>query len=285
MTPSPHIHGGDKLSFPRKRESTSHTWDDFMPFDESLIRTYDCDDDLIQAVCRDRTPRWRVHQVFDTFIVLGAGSYPQRELHLNTCMEDGVPLFRRRGGGCAVIVDSGNVIVSVVLPMNGIGNHRPYFNRLSEWLLNGLRKIGFAEVHRAGISDFAIHDKKVAGSCIYCSRDFLYYSATLLVSPRIEFMERYLQHPPREPDYRQGRSHPDFVGMLSDGKKNGEVERFSSELRQVLSQRALAMLHCKSGDEPPVVSLLKQGEPIGSSPTSVGEVRRGFCDNSGMCRK
>ncbi|MFH1010121.1 MAG: hypothetical protein V1784_02665 [bacterium] len=203
---------------------------------ESDIRSYDYDDDMIQALCDDRRPRWRVYHLHRPIVVLGRGSNPCTELHLDACKEDGIPLFRRQGGGCAVIVDPGNVIVSVVLPMNGIAGHRPYFDRLSEWLLDGLRKIGFADVHRAGISDLAIQDRKVAGSCIYCSRDLLYFSATLLVAPRVEFMERYLKHPLREPDYRRGRTHSDFVGMLSDGKSEGEVEKFTAALREALRQ-------------------------------------------------
>jgi lipoate-protein ligase A len=150
-------------------------------------------------------------------------------------MEDGISLLRRRGGGCAVVVDPGNVIVSAVLPMNGIGNHREYFRWLSDWLIEGLREIGILNIRRAGISDLAIQDKKIGGACIYCTKDFLYHSATLLAEPRVELMERYLKHPPREPDYRRGRSHSDFVGMLNEGKGEG-AERLAAALERALSQ-------------------------------------------------
>jgi hypothetical protein len=48
-------------------------------------------------------------------------------------------------------------------------------------------------------------------------------------------MERYLKQPPREPDYRQGRSHADFVGTLNEGKGEG-AERLAAALERALSQ-------------------------------------------------
>jgi lipoate-protein ligase A len=208
--------------------------------EELHIPPYDCDNDLIQAVCEERKPRWRVYGFCETVVILGAGSDPNIELHLDACIEDRIPVLRRQGGGCAVVVDSGNVIVCVVLPTKGLANHRQHFNRMSEWLLDGLRRIGYPDVHQEGISDLAIGDRKVAGSCIYSTKDFLYYSATLLVAPRIDLMERYLKHPPREPDYRRGRTHSDFIGMFGHGKGNDETDEFASALRQALNRTEFA---------------------------------------------
>ena len=39
-------------------------------------------------------------------------------------------------------------------------------------------------------------------------------------------MERYLQHPPREPDYRRGRSHRDFMGDLATLAGAGDPAAF-----------------------------------------------------------
>ncbi len=202
---------------------------------EPSIHTYDYDDDLIEIACSARERRWRVYRLTDMVVVLGRGSNPHTELQLDACVEDGVPLLRRRGGGCAVVVDPGNVIVSAVLPMNGIGSHREYFGRLSDWLICGLREVGVPSIRRAGVSDLAIQNRKIGGACIYGTKDFLYYSATLLVHPRIELMERYLKHPPREPEYRRGRSHSDFVGSLSGGQVR-EAERLAAALRAALNQ-------------------------------------------------
>ena len=152
------------------------------------IGTYDFDDDIIEATRRDRQPNVKVYGLQETVIVLGQGSKPEIELHLDACLEDNIPVLKRRGGGCAVVIDPGNVIVSVALPMDGIANNRTYFRRLSEWLMDGLTKIGLSDIRHEGISDLVKQNKKVVGACIYCSKDLLYYSATLLVNPSLPLM-------------------------------------------------------------------------------------------------
>ena len=125
-----------------------------------------------------------------------------------------MPILRRRGGGCAVLLDPGNVVVSAALAARGIGDNLRHFARLSRWLIDGLDRLGIHGLRQAGISDLAVGQRKVGGACIYRSRGLLFYTASLLVAPDLERMERYLRHPPREPDYRAGRRHRDFVGAL-----------------------------------------------------------------------
>jgi lipoate-protein ligase A len=208
------------------------------------IGEYDYDDAVIEATNRDRRPRVHVYPFPETAVVLGRGSKPERELHIDACLQDKVEVLRRRGGGCAVVIDPGNVIVSAVLPIDGIADNRRYFKRLSGWLAAGLREIGVADIQHEGISDLACDDRKVSGACIYCSKDFIYYSATLLVEPQLELMERYLKHPPREPDYRRGRPHLEFVGRLDMSATTDKTKRLVSELPRALKPACLSELAC-----------------------------------------
>jgi lipoate-protein ligase A len=181
--------------------------------DDSWPR-YSYDDDLITATRRDGRTRVRVYRLTDTVVVLGSGSRPESELNRAACQVDEVPILRRRGGGCAVVIDPGNVIVSVVAAGLPFGQHRQHFDALSDWLIAGLSQIGLRGIRPAGICDLVAGDRKVAGACLHRRRDLLYYSASLLVIPDIERVARYLKHPPREPDYRRGRPHADFMAPL-----------------------------------------------------------------------
>ncbi len=179
-----------------------------------VILPYDLDDDLLAATARDGEPRVRVHLPPRVMVVLGRGSKVDLELEMSTCQADGVPVLRRRGGGCAVVLDPGNVVVSLSMAVEGIGRNKEHFNQISAWLISALETLGLNSVKQRGISDLCLDELKVGGSCIQRSRGLLFYSTTLLANPDAALISRYLKHPPREPAYRAGRRHADFIGRL-----------------------------------------------------------------------
>ena len=191
---------------------------------------YDLDDDLMNLTRGDQQPRVRVYPWEGVAVVIGRGGKQHLELDRAAIAADGVPLLKRPGGGCAVVLDPGNVIVSVVLPLPGLSGITTAFGAISSWLAAALEQLDLGPVVQRGVSDLVVGDRKIGGSCIYRTRNLLYYSTTLLVQPDLDLVERYLPHPPREPDYRQGRNHRDFMGHLGwEGK--------SSELTSKLQKR------------------------------------------------
>jgi lipoate-protein ligase A len=180
------------------------------------ILPYTHDDRLIEAVGREKIPHFTVYIHPTVAVVLGRGSNPEVELHVANVLQDGVQVLKRPGGGCAVVLDPGNVIVSVALPSPGIAGIRTAFRQTSDWVIAGLDALGVDDVRQRGVSDLAWGDRKIGGSCIYRTRGLLYYSTTLLLQPDLDLVIRYLQHPPREPAYRRGRGHREFLRPLSE---------------------------------------------------------------------
>lgn len=176
---------------------------------------YSEDEDLIEAVRADGGVRVRVTRPAAPLIVLGRSGDPAEELHLDLVRRERIPLRRRRGGGCAVLLDPGNVIVSLVAGVPGLAGIHPHFRALSAWVADALEQLGVPGVAQRGVSDLALGEHKIGGSCIFRAKDLLYYSTTLLAAPDLDLMERALRHPPREPDYRRGRCHRDFVTALN----------------------------------------------------------------------
>ena len=66
----------------------------------------------------------------------------------------------------------------------------------------------------AGTCDLVIADRKVSGNSLRVRREWLLYHGTLLLDMDLSKIDRYLNHPPREPEYRQHRQHCDFVANL-----------------------------------------------------------------------
>ena len=208
----------------------------------TTVGVYDRDDDLIEAVRQDGRARVRIERCSGTVVVIGRGGRVEVEVLLDAVKRDGVPLLRRRGGGCAVVLDPGNLVVSVVLPWPGVGKIDLAFRRISSWLAEGLGALGHPGIEQRGVSDLAIGDRKIGGSCIYRAIGLVYYSTTLLVDPDVELAERYLAHPPREPDYRAGRCHREFMGRLARPSGGLDVTEFGRRLEVILDPVKLGVL-------------------------------------------
>jgi len=195
---------------------------------------YDLDIEMVEATRADGKPRLRVYPCEETVVVLGRGSDAEKEVHLDVVRAQGIPVLRRPGGGCSVVLDPGVIIVAVALPSSGLGRNSEWFNNITKWLIEGLERLGIDGVYSDGVSDLVIENRKVGGSCIRRWRDCLYYSAALLITPDTDQVERFLKHPPREPEYRAGRDHSDFMGSLEGFSTTADIRTFVKGLKEVL---------------------------------------------------
>ncbi|MCB2198297.1 hypothetical protein KQI63_02770 [bacterium] len=207
--------------------------------DKLGIIHYDTNRSILDETKKDGQPRMRIYGVDETCIVLGRGSDPYTEVYLDRAKADGIPLYRRPGGGCSVVLDPGNLVVAATLPVEGLGETKKWFNRCTQWMIDGLRKAGVEGVDTDGVSDLVIGDKKIAGSAVYRTKDILYYAVTILVNADLSLIDKYLPHPPREPEYRAGRSHLDFVASLQQAVGISDVRMLVEKLKQTLTLDAL----------------------------------------------
>lgn len=196
---------------------------------------YDRDEVLLRACRETGRPQLSVYPWTDVAVVIGRGGHQERELEMEAIRADGVPLLQRPGGGCSVVLDAGNVIVAVVLPLPGIGGITGAFAAISAWLADGLASCGIPGVMQQGVSDLTLGDRKIGGSCVRRTRGLLYYSTTLLVDPALGLVERYLLHPPREPAYRGGRDHRAFMGALHPEPWSGTAAALAASLDPLLT--------------------------------------------------
>lgn len=198
------------------------------------IGVYDLDDELIELVLADRSPRFDVYIPERIMVVLGIGSDPETELYLDKCIADKVTVVRRKGGGCSVVLDPGIVIVSAVLPVDGIGGIKKYTSYLTDWLMDGLTACGIDRPVRQGICDIVSGARKIAGSSMRRRRGYFYYSSSILFDPDPDLMSRYLKHPPREPGYRKKRDHGSFMVSLKKISGINDIDNFRQQLMDKL---------------------------------------------------
>ncbi|MFA6128697.1 MAG: hypothetical protein WC699_15465 [Bacteroidales bacterium] len=155
-----------------------------------------------------------VWQPASTVIVLGQSNQAVTAVHSDLAEQDGVPVYKRHSGGQSVILTPRTLVISVRLISEKLDNPQVYFKRINRLIINTLADLGISNLHEKGISDIAIGEKKILGSSIYRKKSMVFYHAVLNVAETPQFIGRYLKHPDREPEYRTGRKHADFVTSI-----------------------------------------------------------------------
>jgi len=152
-------------------------------------------------------------------IVHGPSFIINNEVFIDRCVADGVLITERRGGGGTVVLSPGVLVIIVVGEKK---DNREWaqgiFRRVNGAIITALIKAGVENAVEAGISDIAVDGRKILGSSIYMGSKppLFYYQASLMVSNDLGLMDKYLRHPPREPDYREGREHGRFCTTLQE---------------------------------------------------------------------
>jgi lipoate-protein ligase A len=166
-------------------------------------------------------------------IILGQSNGLEESIYIENAEADGVPVYKRPSGGETVVLSPKMLVISILKQGDRFKSPTLYFRNYSEKIIRALHTLGIRDLKVDGISDICIGNKKILGSSIYRNKDRVLYHAVLNRAESAETIERYLKHPVREPEYRNGRRHMDFVTSLIE-----EGYRFTSrEIRKlVLSQ-------------------------------------------------
>jgi len=162
-----------------------------------------------------RPPVVRVEAAREVVVVVSRSRSPEREIFLERCAADRVPVVVRPSGGGAVVLAPGVVAASAVLAADpAVCFPEPYFRRCCEAVAAALGALSIAGVEMRGVSDLCLGDRKVAGSSLRLAGGRVLFQVSVLVDPDLGLLDRYLRHPSREPEYRAGRTHREFVTSL-----------------------------------------------------------------------
>ncbi len=170
---------------------------------------------LLDAEAGRLPPLLRVWEETGPAVVIGSGSRIQEEVNVEECCAERVPIVRRCTGGGAVVLGRGCLCYSLILPSTwpGCGGVKASVSCVLSKICDALAKLNL-DVAVDGGSDLVYEGRKVGGSGQRrMLRGFLHHG-TLLFGMDVALMEKYLRIPKRQPDYRQGRRHRDFVTQL-----------------------------------------------------------------------
>jgi len=161
-------------------------------------------------------------------------------------------VLKRSTGGGAVLQTSGVLNYSLITPapsrLDPKGAFRPGTDLICA-ILDSFGVIGTTE----GTSDVAVDGRKISGNAQAWRWKALLVHGTLLVDFDYALAEKVLRYPPREPAYRQGRSHPKFMVTLRELGVSGDrdtIERTAIEAARAAFANATVTSHTTSRNLP-----------------------------------
>jgi len=153
-------------------------------------------------------------------VVLGKSISLNPDINIEACQEEGVALLRRKGGGGAVVLSPGVWVITACYANSRKDINVPWvLERIALTIAEGLEQVTDVRISLNGMGDLCIGDKKILGSSLYCGRGAVLYQGSLMVNNDLNYIFRLLNHPSKEPEYRRGRRHEDFVTTLSQVTK------------------------------------------------------------------
>ncbi len=180
------------------------------------------DEALLETADEAHEPRevFRIWESPQPLVVLGRASRVAEEVDQANCQAQGIPILRRCSGGASVVVGPGCLMYSMVLSYQ----LRPELQQISAAHCFALKTVGnrlrraVPQIQCQGTSDLTLHGRKFSGNSLRVRRTHLLYHGTILYAFPVALISACLQAPPRQPEYRQGRGHDEFLVNLPVGR-------------------------------------------------------------------
>ena len=169
--------------------------------------------------CEEREHRGFLHfwEVPWHFVVLGYSRRVAEEVHQERCHELGIPVLRRASGGGTVLQGPGCLSFTLVLPIESnaaFGGITSTNQEIMKRHRSALEQVIGQPVEVKGCTDLTLGGRKFCGNAQRRKRRCLLFHGSFLLAMEISMIEQVLQIPPQKPEYRNGRSHTEFLVNL-----------------------------------------------------------------------
>ena len=165
------------------------------------------------------------------FVVVGYGNQVETEVDVVACEAAGIPILRRCSGGGTILQGPGCLNYSLILPIEE-GGPLASITAANRFIMERNQEAIEAEIRRQrpdarievrGCTDMTVaprpasHDPflKFSGNAQRRKKHFLLFHGTFLLNFDLGLIARLLRMPSKEPDYREGRSHANFLTNLN----------------------------------------------------------------------
>ena len=191
-----------------------------------------CDEALLDA-CEENDGEevLRFWETSETFVVVGYANKIAAEVNVENCRARQIPIFRRCSGGGTVLQGRGCLNYTLILRIAensataSISSANKFIMERNREAIEALFK---SQISVRGHTDLAIAGRKFSGNSQRRKKNFLLFHGTFLLNFDLALVGDFLRMPSRQPDYRQSRSHDDFLANL-----NLPAERIKVALKEI----------------------------------------------------
>ena len=176
---------------------------------------------------------WESHE---PFVVVGYANKVASEVNVAACEAGEIPILRRCSGGGTVVQGPGCLNYALILritedgPTRNISAANQFIMARNRAAIQSAVSHLPSAVQVSGHTDLSIDGRKVSGNAQRRRRTFLLFHGTFLLRFELKLIGTLLRMPSRQPDYRAGREHEEFVANL-----NLTSDVVKAELRKVWS--------------------------------------------------
>lgn len=177
------------------------------------------DELMLREVSRGELPAClRLWELPYQAVIAGRGNKLDLNVKMEACQEAGVPVIRRVSGGGTVILGPGCFVFSLYLKFPE--EQHPGISEATRLVMTTMQRSLQQHVENpdnlqvAGISDLIYDGLKFSGNSQRWKKNCFLHHGTILYDFPIGLTERLLTKPEREPEYRAGRTHEQFVTNL-----------------------------------------------------------------------
>lgn len=170
-------------------------------------------------------------------VVLGRAEKAEKQIRLPTCEQKGIPFYRRISGGGTVTHGPGNMNISFFLPFSWnqeLKNLKASYQIILKWVQDAIERSCGVETRINGTCDLCIGDKKISGTAQARKRFGILHHLTLLVNFDTSIIAKVQSEPEKQPEYREQRSHDDFITTLEREGVELNRDHFIAELKKAM---------------------------------------------------
>jgi len=196
---------------------------------------------LDESEAGNRAEILRFWEPSETFVVVGYANKIAAEVDVENCRAKQIPVFRRCSGGGTVLQGAGCLNYALILriaensPLASISGANQFIMQKNRGAIESeaRRQEPEAGISVCGHTDLTLNSQlstrnKFSGNSQRRKKNFLLFHGTFLLNFNLALVGELLRMPSKQPDYRQSRSHGEFLANL-----NLPADKVKAALRKI----------------------------------------------------